>query len=87
MPRLASTTARGYGAAHQAERKRWAKVIETYGHRCWRCHRMIVAGMAWDLGHDDNDRSRYQGPEHRHCNRSAGGRKGNRARRGTSVQW
>lgn len=87
MPRPASTAARGYGAAHQAERKRWAKIIDTTGHQCWRCRRMILPGMAWDLGHHDHDRTRYMGPEHRSCNRSAGARKRNTKRTGTSTRW
>jgi hypothetical protein len=31
--------------------------------------RSILPGQDWDLGHDDYDRSRYTGPEHRRCNR------------------
>lgn len=91
MPRRASTAARGYGAAHQAERKRWASSVAAGLVNCWRCGRRILPGMPWDLGHHDADRSRYMGPECRRCNRSAGARKGNRARRnrsiGTSVRW
>jgi len=86
MPRLASTTARGYGAAHQAERKRWAKAVEQGAVRCSRCRRLIIPGVPWDLDHSD-DRSAYLGPACRSCNRSAGARKGNRLRRGTSVRW
>ena len=37
--------------------------------------------MAWDLGHDDYDRSIYRGPEHARCNRSAA------ASRGQSDAW
>ena len=49
---------------------------------CVRCGRAIVPGAAWDLGHDDVDRSTHVGPEHRNCNRAAGGRQGALARNG-----
>lgn len=85
MPRSGNTTARGYGAAHQAERKRYAEqqargVVLI----CWRCRQPII-GKAWDLGHDDA-RTMVMGPEHRHqtgrCpgNRSDGTTRGNRKR-------
>jgi hypothetical protein len=38
--------------------------------KCARCGELIEAGAAWDLGHDDLDRSSWVGPEHRRCNRS-----------------
>jgi len=70
-----STTARGYGAAHQALRKRWARVVERGEAFCARCGGWIHPGSAWDLGHDDFDRSRYTGPEHARCNRATAGRR------------
>ena len=40
------------------------------------CGRLIMPGEAWDLGHNDLDRSRYSGPEHSKCNRGTAGRQG-----------
>lgn len=90
MPKR-STTERGYGAAHQRLRAQWAPKVATGTVRCARCHKLIRPDDLWDLGHHDRDRSQYQGPEHRSCNRSAGARKGNRrrarARRRTDLRW
>jgi hypothetical protein len=72
---LKSTTARGYGHRHQNLRKRWAKVVDTGDAYCVRCKRWIEPGTPWDLGHDDKDRTKYQGPEHAKCNRGAPHRK------------
>jgi len=41
---------------------------------------LILPGQAWDLGHDDRNRSSYTGPEHAECNRSTHGRGGSRRR-------
>jgi hypothetical protein len=80
MARPGSTTARGYGAEHQALRKQLAPDVAAGKTTCWRCRLPILPGQPWDLGHDDVDRSLYRGPEHRGHNRSAGARKGNRMR-------
>jgi hypothetical protein len=69
-----STTARGYGHAHQKLRKRWAKEVAKGTVTCPRCGRMIEPGESWDLGHADHDRRRYVGPEHAGCNRATAGR-------------
>jgi hypothetical protein len=69
-----SSAERGYGPAHQQLRREWAPRVEAGGVNCTRCGILIVPGTAWDLGHDDNDRSRYTGPEHQVCNRATRGR-------------
>jgi hypothetical protein len=70
-----STAARGYGAAHQAERARWAVLVAQGIVACVRCMRLIQPGTPWDLDHN-SDRTDYLGPSHRRCNRSIGGRNG-----------
>ncbi|WP_322859147.1 hypothetical protein U8D42_04000 [Mycobacterium europaeum] len=67
-----STTARGYGNAHQRERARWAPLVATGGVRCVRCHEYIKPGQRWALDHADTpDAHRlglYWGCSHQHCN-------------------
>lgn len=83
---MARTTAeRGYGSDHQAERARWQPVVDAGRGRCHavKClmpTRHIRPGSAWDLGHLP-DRTGWSGPEHAHCNRVEGAKRGNKARR------
>ena len=66
-----TTSEAGYGSEHQRLRKAIAEQLaqgEAAG--CWRCGQAITAGMAWDLGHDDADRSIVRGAEHSNCNRA-----------------
>ena len=70
-----STTARGYGAAHQRERAKWKPRVDAGMVNCWRCGRWLDPRLPWDLGHDDNDRRIYRGPECRPCNRATAGRR------------
>lgn len=74
------TTARGYGAAHARERKRWAPIVQNGQVRCARCHQIIEPGTPWHLDHDDRDRSIYLGPSHRSCNIKAAIRRRARSR-------
>ena len=77
------TTALGYGHKHQQERKRLAPLVARGGFVCTRyghpqfpdCPGPIEPWDEWELGHDDNDKRIYTGPEHKACNRRAGGLK------------
>lgn len=75
MTRKASTTARGYGWQHQQLRNKYRHLVASGRAICWRCGNPIPPGAPWDLGHDDNDRTRYRGPEHQSCNRGAPNRR------------
>lgn len=66
--------ARGYDATHTRLRKQWVPIVAAGAVHCTRCHQLITKGQAWDLGHDDDDRSAYTGPEHARCNRATAGR-------------
>ena len=46
---------------HQRLRKQAAALVAAGNAVCWRCGRSILPWMAWDLGHDDYDRSIYRG--------------------------
>lgn len=81
-----STTARGYGAAHQRERKRWQPIVEAGEATCARCNEPIEATSKWDLGHNE-DRTEWTGPEHVKCNRSAGQANAVAARRTQTWDW
>jgi hypothetical protein len=65
---------RGYDAKHEAERKRWEPIVANGAVKCWRCLVPLDPELPWDLGHDDQDRSKYRGPEHVRCNRATAGR-------------
>src|SRR5665213_3549836 len=73
MGRSRSTSERGYGIAHQAMRAALVPIVVSGGAVCARCGKRIAPDEPWDLGHSD-DRSRWTGPEHASCNRSAGSR-------------
>jgi hypothetical protein len=66
---MGKTTDRGYGHAHQRLRQVWVHRVNSGGVTCSRCGRPILPGMAFDLDHDDYDRSRYRGAFHVRCNR------------------
>lgn len=77
-----SATARGYGKEHQAERARLQDYMDNAGvqYACWRCltrgvHKPIDP-TNWHLGHCDNNRSIYHGPECPPCNDATAGRLG-----------
>ena len=82
---MGRTTARGYGTAHQRLRKALARQIAAGGVLCARCGKPIEPGTPFDLGHVDGDRSRYQGAEHRACNRATSGRR--RPQQPASTPW
>lgn len=73
---------RGYDAAHDAERRRWQPLVTIGAVGCWRCQGQDgpLDPDDWHLGHDDEDRTRYRGPEHPRCNTSAGARQSHQHR-------
>lgn len=77
----AVVSGRGYGHQHRRLREVLAPQVERGGTLCARCGNRILPGEAWDLGHDDVDRSRYSGPEHARCNRATSRHKAERAYR------
>lgn len=92
---MKSTTERGYGAEHQAERRKWEPLVNAGNLMCVRQGPKCVGqpldpGQAWDLGHNE-DRTAWTGPECVPCNRGAGGRNGaavtNAARQMTTRDW
>ena len=74
-----STTARGYGNAHQVLRKRIARLVESGLATCSRCGQPILVGQLWHLDHDDTEGAHragwYRGPSHASCNNRAKNKK------------
>ena len=83
---MASTTERGYGAAHKKLRAKTQLDVDAGIAYCWRCTKRIQPGTNWDLGHDDDDRTKYRGPEHVACNRATSTHKSGNVV-DTSRQW
>ena len=68
-----SSSKRGYGREHQAERRRIKTKIEAGSIvRCWNCGTILDA--SFHLDHDD-DRTGYRGPACARCNTSLAGSK------------
>jgi hypothetical protein len=58
-----------YGADHRRLRRQIDATVKKGFARCARCGELIDPNEPWDLGHNDNDPTSYNGPEHRRCNR------------------
>lgn len=69
-----TTSERGYDGRHKRTRAAYEFAVTLGRVRCARCGLPIKPGDKWDLGHNDRDRRKYNGPEHADCNRAAGGR-------------
>ena len=64
-----------YDWRHRKLRAALAPSVAAGGVTCWRCGKPIKPGERWDLGHDDDDPTRYRGPECLRCNRGTSGRR------------
>lgn len=92
---LAKTDVRGYDYRHRQLRERMRPTVEAGGVTCWRCianglppdQALILPGTPWDVGHDDDDRTRYRGPEHRACNRATATRRKTSGPVDDSREW
>jgi hypothetical protein len=69
MPAKGKTKARGYGARHKRLREMYVRQVAAGIANCARGGCAIDPWDPWDLDHTD-DRSGYQGPAHRACNRA-----------------
>lgn len=92
-----TTTQRGYGSAHQAERERWRPVVDAGHAECAELvcleerdgrGRWIPPGSEWHLAHGA-DQQGYRGPAHVRCNTAEGARRmhAQRAARPPSTLW
>lgn len=76
-----SSDKRGYGKEHRQLRAKWRPIVEAGGVICWRCDLEIMQGQEWHLGHADDNRQEYKGPEHKGCNIKGASAKAH------SVRW
>jgi hypothetical protein len=53
---LGTTSRRGYGTRHQAERKKWIPIVNAGNAVCTLCGGRIVSGTPFDLDHSDAPR-------------------------------
>ena len=74
-----------YGPHHRRLRRKWARLVKMGLVSCSRCGEPILPDEPFDLGHDDEDRTKYVGPEHQACNRATAGRR--KPERKTSREW
>lgn len=72
-----SSTARGYGSEHRALRTSYQRRMDEQGERftCWRGGEPIDP-QDWTLGHCDDDRTVWHGPECPACDYAVQGRAG-----------
>jgi hypothetical protein len=65
---------RGYDAQHDRLRRAWQREMDRgLGITCWRCGDLIDP-TNWTLGHCDDDRTKYHGPECPPCDYATSGR-------------
>lgn len=87
---VGKTNDRGYGRQHQLLRDSYKKrMARGEEFTCWRCGLPVDPTQPWDLGHDDQDRSVYRGPEHRGRECVAGGNRATAGRKAptTARRW
>ena len=66
---------RGYDRAHEQLRaQHQERMDEGQVYDCWRCGKPVDRAN-WHLGHDDEDRKRYRGPECVPCNTATASRR------------
>jgi hypothetical protein len=76
-----------YCSHHQALRASLQPIVSTGKAKCWRCGEKLPPSSAWDLGHDDDDKTIYRGIECLKCNRSTSTRKAERERNQQAKRW